>query len=189
MQAYVIIGWTAQYLRDSGLDAATAGLLLGVNTVVVIPLNAVVPALTVRPHLQRPLLAGFGVCYVAGWLGLLLAPGTVPWLWMSLLAVGMGTFAMVLTLIGLRARTPETTAALSTVVQGWGYVLAAGGPLLVGVLLGATGSYAGMFAVAFACVAALVATGWVATRERFVDDEVAARVPAVREPDAASRRG
>ena len=189
MQAYVIIGWTAQYLRDSGLDAATAGLLLGVNTVVVIPLNAVVPALTVRPHLQRPLLAGFGVCYVAGWLGLLLAPGTVPWLWMSLLAMGMGTFAMVLTLIGLRARTPETTAALSTVVQGWGYVLAAGGPLLVGVLLGATGSYAGMFAVAFTCVAALVATGWVATRERFVDDEVAARVPAVREPDAASRRG
>jgi CP family cyanate transporter-like MFS transporter len=46
-----------------------------------------------------------------------------------------------------------------------------------------------MFAVAFTCVAALVATGWVATRERFVDDEVAARVPAVREPDAASRRG
>src|SRR3954452_16655627 len=80
MQAYVLIGWTAQYLRDSGLGAATAGLLLGVNTVVVIPLNAVVPALTVRPHLQRPLLAVFGICYVAGWLGLLLAPLTVPWL-------------------------------------------------------------------------------------------------------------
>jgi len=49
-----------------------------------------------------------------------------------------------------------------------------------------------MFAVAFTCVAALVATGWVATRERFVDDEVrAGRAgrPAVREPDAASRRG
>ncbi len=191
MQAYVIIGWAAQYLRDSGLDAATAGLLLGVNTVVVIPLNAVVPALTVRPHLQRPLLAAFGVCYVAGWLGLMLAPGTVPWLWMSLLALGMGTFAMVLTLIGLRARTPETTAALSTVVQGWGYVLAAGGPLLVGVLLGATGGYAGMFAVALAGVAALVATGWMATRERFVDDEVGAgrAAPPVRAPDAASRRG
>jgi CP family cyanate transporter-like MFS transporter len=191
MQAYVIIGWTAQYLRDSGLDAATAGLLLGVNTVVVIPLNAVVPVLTVRPRLQRPLLVAFGACYVSGWLGLLLAPRTVPWLWMGLLAVGMGTFAMVLTLLGLRARTPETTAALSTVVQGWGYVLSAAGPLLVGVLLGATGSYAGMFAVALTGVAGLMAAGWVATRERFVDDEVAAgpATAPVREPDAASRRG
>jgi CP family cyanate transporter-like MFS transporter len=191
MQAYVIIGWTAQYLRDSGLDAATAGLLLGVNTVVVIPLNAVVPVLTVRAGLQRPLLAAFGACYVSGWLGLMLVPRTVPWLWMSLLAVGMGTFAMVLTLIGLRARTPETTAALSTVVQGWGYVFAAGGPLLVGVLLGVTGSYAGMFAVALTGVLALMATGWAVTRERFVDDEVGAgrTAPAVRNPGAASRRG
>jgi CP family cyanate transporter-like MFS transporter len=190
MQAYIIIGWTAQYLRDSGLDAATAGLLLGVNTVVVVPLNAVVPPLSVRPRLQRPLLLVFVACYVGGYLGLMAAPRTVPWLWMTLLAVGMSTFAMVLALIGLRARTPETTAALSTVVQGWGYVLAGGGPLLAGVLLGATGSYAGMFAVALAGVAALLATGWVATRERFVDDEVAARAERpVREPDAASPRG
>jgi CP family cyanate transporter-like MFS transporter len=190
-QAYVILGWTAQYLRDSGLDAATAGLLLGLNTVVSVPLNAMVPPLSVRPRLQRPLLVFFAACYLAGWLGLMLAPRTVPWLWMTLLAVGMSTFAMVLALIGLRARTPETTAALSTVVQGWGYVLAGAGPLLVGVLLGATGSYAGMFTLALIGVAALTATGWLATRERFVDDEVAARraVAPVREPDAASRRG
>jgi CP family cyanate transporter-like MFS transporter len=188
MEAYVVIGWTAQYLRDSGLDAATAGLLLGVNTVVVVPLNAVVPALSVRPRLQRPMLLVFGACYVGGWLGLMLAPRTVPWVWMSLLAVGMSTFAMVLALIGLRARTPKTTAALSTVVQGWGYVLAGAGPLLVGVLLGATGSYAGMFVVALTGVAALLAAGWVATRARFVDDEVAARAGSpVREPDASSR--
>ena len=191
MQAYIIIGWTAQYLRDSGLDAATAGLLLGVNTVVVVPLNAVVPPLAVRPRLQRPLLLVFVACYVAGYVGLMAAPRTVPWLWMTLLAIGMSTFAMVLALIGLRARTPETTAALSTVVQGWGYVLAGAGPLLAGVLLGATGSYTGMFAVALTAVAALLATGWLATRERFVDDEVAARTAggAVRAPDAASRPG
>ena len=47
MEAYVIIGWSAQYLRDIGLTAAAAGLLLGLNQVIGIPLNAVVPALTV----------------------------------------------------------------------------------------------------------------------------------------------
>ncbi len=40
-----------------------------------------------------------------------------------------------------------------------------------------------------AAAVALLVTGWAATRERFVDDEVAARVPAVRAPDAASRPG
>jgi MFS transporter, CP family, cyanate transporter len=172
MQAYVIIGWSAQYLRDMGLSAATAGLLLGVNSVVGIPLSAVVPGLTVRPHLQRPLLLFFMACYAVGWTGLWLAPTTAPWLWMTLLALGMGTFAMVLTLMGLRARTPETTAALSTVAQGWGYLLSGAGPLLVGVLRGSTGGYTGMFVLVLAGVAGLTATGWLVTRPRFVDDEV-----------------
>ena len=172
MQAYVVVGWSAQYLRDSGLSAATAGLLLALNTAVVIPVNAVVPGLTVRPHLQRPMLLTFMACYVAGWVGLWAAPTAAPWLWMSLLAFGLGTFAMVLALIGLRARTPETTAALSTVAQGWGYVLSAAGPLLVGVLRGATGGYTGMFVLVLVGVAGLTATGWLVTRQRFVDDEV-----------------
>jgi CP family cyanate transporter-like MFS transporter len=84
----------------------------------------------------------------------------------------MGAFPMVLTLIGLRARAPETVAALSTVAQSWGYLLAAAGPLLVGVLVGATGSYDGMFVLMFGCVAILLVTGWLVTRPRYVDDEV-----------------
>jgi MFS transporter, CP family, cyanate transporter len=176
-QAYVIVGWSAQYLRDSGLSAATAGLLLGINTIVAIPLNAVVPALTVEPRRQRPLLYVFMACYVAGWTGLWLAPLTAPWLWMVLLGLGLGTFAMVLTLIGLRARTPETVAALSTVTQGWGYLIAGVGPLLVGVLRGVTGGYTGMFVLVLAGVVAMSVLGWFVTRPRYVDDEVDRSVP------------
>jgi len=172
MQAYILIGWSAQYLRDSGMSAAAAGLMLGLNSVIAIPLNAVIPSLSVRPRLQRPLLLGFMACYTAGWLGLWASPLGATWLWMTLLALGMGTFAMVLTLIGLRARTPETVAALSTVTQGWGYLLAGVGPLLVGVLRGSTGDYTGMFVLLLAGVVALTATGWLVTRQRYVDDEV-----------------
>jgi CP family cyanate transporter-like MFS transporter len=84
---------------------------------------------------------------------------------------------MVLTLIGLRARTPETTAALSTVTQGWGYLIAGIGPLLVGVLRGVTGGYTGMFVLVLAGIGGLAVTGWVATRQRYVDDEVDRSVP------------
>jgi CP family cyanate transporter-like MFS transporter len=178
LEAYVIIGWAASYLRDMGLSAAAAGLLLGLNQVIGIPLSAVVPALTVRPRLQRPLLLVFMVCYVVGWIGLWVAPRTLPWLWMGILAVAMASFPMILTLLGLRARTPETTAALSTYAQSWGYVISGAGPLLVGVLLGATGSYVPMFVLVLAGVVVLTVTGWVSMRERYVDDEVTRFVPS-----------
>jgi CP family cyanate transporter-like MFS transporter len=178
LEAYVVIGWTASYLRDMGLSAATAGLLLGLNQVIGIPLSALVPALTVRHRTQRPLLVAFMALYVLGWTGLWVAPRTVPWLWMSLLAAAMASFPMVLTLLGLRARTPETTAALSTYVQSWGYIIAGVGPLLVGVLLGATGSYTPMFVLVLAGVVVLTAMGWLITRERYADDEVSRFVPS-----------
>jgi CP family cyanate transporter-like MFS transporter len=160
-----------------GLSAAGAGLLLGLNQVIGIPLSAVVPSFTVRQRMQRPLLLGFMAFYALGWIGLWVAPRTAPWLWMALLAVAMASFPMVLTLMGLRARTPETTAALSTYVQGWGYLISIPGPLLVGVLLGGTGSYAGMFVLVLAGVAVLAGTGWMMTRDRYVDDEVNRFVP------------
>jgi MFS transporter, CP family, cyanate transporter len=178
LECYVIVGWAAQYLRDEGLSATAAGLLLSVNLVMIIPVNMVVPALTVRVRLQRPLLVFFLACYAIGWLGLWVSPLTVPWLWMGLLGVAMGTFAMVLTLIGLRTRTAETTAALSTATQGWGYLIAGAGPLLVGVLRGITGSYTGMFVLVMAGVVLMTITGWLVTRQRFVDDEVPGSTPA-----------
>ena len=176
LEAYIIIGWSASYLRDAGLSAETAGLLLGLNQLIGIPLSALVPALTVRHRLQRPLLLVFVSCYAVGWIGLWVAPRTLPWLWMTILSIAMASFPMLLTLIGLRARTPETTAALSTYVQGGGYLIAVLGPLLVGVLLGATGSYAGMFVLVLAGVLGLTVTGWFTTRERYADDEVNRKV-------------
>jgi CP family cyanate transporter-like MFS transporter len=181
MQAYIIIGWTAQYLRDEGMAAATAGLLVGLNGLIGIPLGAIVPAGTVRQHWQRPMLLVFIACYLAGYTGLLLSPLSGSWLWIVLLAVGMASFPMVLALIGLRGRTPESVGALSTFSQGWGYAIAGVGPLLVGVLRGLTGGYTGMFVLLYASVALLLVTGWQITRPRFVDDEV----PGLREATRA----
>ncbi len=182
LQAYVILGWTAQYLRDQGMSAASAGLLLGLNTLVVIPLSVVVPLLAVHQHLQRPLLVTFVGCLFAGWTGMLLAPLTLTWVWMVLLALGTGSFGMILTMLGLRTRTPEATAALSTTTQGVGYALAVTGPLLVGITLEVSGGYTGMFVLAYATMAVMAVTGWSACRERFVEDELRAPRPVGEAP-------
>ena len=97
----------------------------------------------------------------------------------------MGSFAMVLALFGLRGRTPESVAALSTVSQGWGYAMAVAGPLLVGLLRGITGGYTGMFVLVYVGVGLLFASGWAICRERYVDDEV----PGLSRSSGAPDRG
>jgi CP family cyanate transporter-like MFS transporter len=78
-------------------------------------------------------------------------------------------------MIGLRSRAAETTGALSAFTQGVGYLFAATGPLLVGVLLGGTDNWSAPFAMLFAVLAVAAGAGWIAARERYVDDEL---VPA-----------
>ena len=138
LQAYSIFGWFAKIYRDAGFDADTAGVLLGVITGVSIPLSFVIPALTARVHDQRVLLTVIMVFYPVGYLGLWLAPVGGAWVWAVAVGVGACTFPFILTLIGLRARTPAGTAALSGFTQSAGYLLAALGPFAVGLLYDAT---------------------------------------------------
>ena len=78
-----------------------------------------------------------------GYLGLIVDPRTLPWLWPCLLAVAGSCFPMILVLLGMRTRTPAGTAALSSFAQSAGYVLASFGPFLFGAVKDATGNYLG----------------------------------------------
>ena len=84
-----------------------------------IPISAAVPALLVRESRLPVIVVVLGGCYVAGYLGLAAEPVGGLWAWAILLGVGSGTFPLCLTLIALRARTPEGVAALSAFTQAW----------------------------------------------------------------------
>jgi CP family cyanate transporter-like MFS transporter len=104
---------------------------------------------------------------------------------MVLAGVAGGMFPMALTLIGLRSRDADTTAALSAFVQTIGYVVAGTGPFLFGVLHGTSGSWTPPIITLFVALAISVVAGWRACASRYVDDEVTApapRHPAVRRP-------
>ena len=176
LHAYVSFGWFALFFREQGgFSAAHAGVLLGVVTGLAIPVSAVVPALAARRPSQRPLVLVLAGCYVVAYTGMLAAPafagGVV---WAALVGVGSGSFPLALTMIALRTRTADATASLSAFSQSVGYVLAGGGPLLVGVLHGRSGSWTGSFVLLFAVLGVLVVAGWQAGQPRFVEDEVSA---------------
>jgi CP family cyanate transporter-like MFS transporter len=139
--AYTIFGWMAQMYRDAGFSAATAGLLLGLATGVTIPTSLWLPAAAARRKDQTRLLLALIACFPVGYLGLAFAPVAGAWLWAALLGLACGVFPVVLTLIGLRSRSHDGTAALSAFTQSAGYVIAALGPFGIGLLHDATGSW------------------------------------------------
>ena len=141
LQAYSVFGWFAQVYRDAGFSAGTAGLLLGAITAMSIPLSFWLPAWAARMENQTWLIVGLIACYPVGYVGLIVAPVAGAWLWAVLVGVAASVFPVVLTLIGLRARTSEGTAALSGFTQSVGYLVAALGPFGMGFLYDLTGGW------------------------------------------------
>jgi CP family cyanate transporter-like MFS transporter len=172
LQAYAIFGWFAQVYRDAGFSAGTAGLLLGVVTGVSIPLSFWLPSLCARLRDQTVLISALVACYPVGYLGLILAPRQGAWAWAVVIGVGTAVFPVVLTLIGLRSRTPAGTAALSGFTQSVGYLIAAVGPFGVGLLYDVTGGWTVPLSALMALTVPQLVAGLTVARPRFIEDQL-----------------
>ena len=172
LQAYAAFGWFATLWRDAGYSPAAAGALVGLLGAMSVPLSFWLPARLARtsdPRLMMWLVMGF---YPAGYLALVLAPHALAVPAAVLVGTGAATFPLILTLIGLRSRTPEGTAALSGFTQATGYLVAAAGPFGVGVLHDASGGWTVPLLVLTALVAPLVAVGTWLARPAYVEDQL-----------------
>ena len=136
------------------------------------------PVLPLAPCCRRPprepgrhVRRGLRLLLV-GYAGLLVAPYTLAIPCAILIGVGTCTFALVLTLIGLRARTPEGTAALSGFSQSSGYLLAALGPFAVGALHDATGSWTAPLLLLLALTVPLMSLAVRVARPAAIEDEL-----------------
>ena len=172
LQAYSIFGWFAQIYRDAGFSASTAGLLLGVITAMSIPLSFWVPAIAARLHNQSWLLIALIACYPVGYLGLIFAPMAGAWVWAVAVGAGASTFPLVLTLIGLRARTAAGTAALSGFTQSVGFSIAAIGPFGMGVLYDLTGGWTLPLTALLILVIPQLVAGLLVARPSYIEDHL-----------------
>ncbi|MEW1778618.1 CynX/NimT family MFS transporter [Streptomyces sp. NPDC086777] len=172
--AYITMGWMAQIFRDAGVSAGTAGLLLAVTMVMGVPLAFVIPRVATRlPH-QGPIVIALGVCGLAGYAGLYLAPAGGAWAWAVLLGISNCAFPLALTMVGMRARTGAGVAQLSAFAQSTGYLISIPGPLLVGVLYQHSGGWGLPIALMVGLMIPQMAVGVLAGRDRIVEEEAAA---------------
>lgn len=154
VQSYTVFGWFPTLLRDTGTSTPEAGTLIGLYAVVAVPVYLVAPRLP--PARLRIAVLGLGLCQIAAYLGLIADPAGPTWLWMTLAGIGSGSFAVALHLIAGAGAGAGSTTSISAAVQGSGYLLAAAGPLLVGLVHGVTCDWAP--SLVLLCVAAVIST-------------------------------
>lgn len=166
---YVVVSWLPNMLRDEGLGAAHAGLLLSIALLFGLPGSLIAPMLAARMRDQRPLPIATAGLWALGALGVLwLPPSLVAAAMVSMgLAQGIG-FGLSLTLIVLRSPDGAHAAALSGMVQSIGYLLAALGPVAVGILHDVTHGWTVPLAVLVGVSGSLLLTGLGAARPGMV---------------------
>jgi MFS transporter, CP family, cyanate transporter len=168
---YATLAWLPSIFKSHGASDSKAGLLLSLSIVVGIAAAPTVPAIAVRMREQRSLVVVFATLTAIGWAGILAAPMSAPYLWAVLLGIGQNaTFPLALTLIVLRGGTVASTGALSTLVQSFGYLLAAIAPLGIGALHDLTHSWTAPLVVLLALNAPQAVIGLAAARDRKVTD-------------------
>lgn len=142
LTVYALIAWLPSVYQDQGWTPSAAGALLSVVLLVQMPGSLLLPVIAARARDQRGAAAAATLLTLAGLGGVLAAPVAGAWLWAVLLGLGTGgTFALALTLFVLRGGTSTDTARLSAMAQTFGYMLAAAGPFMFGLLRDVTGGW------------------------------------------------
>jgi MFS transporter, CP family, cyanate transporter len=164
---YAALSWLPTILRDRGDSAGTAGDLLALMGVGNLAVSLFVPMVAQRMRAQYALVVPTVVAMTAGLAGMVYLPLGSAVIWALILGAGQNA-ALSLAIFFTMARAPHAAAAasLSSLAQAFGYLLASAGPLEVGLLHSATGSWNLPLAVLFALTGILLAAGLLAARPR-----------------------
>mgnify|MGYP003575467781 CR=1 FL=1 len=140
--AFMVFAWLPSILIERGMDPAASGYMMSLIFACQILTALTAPSMGNWGRDQRFIAAFFFVITVVGLLGCLEGPLTASWFWGTVVGLGMGgTFSIAMAMIVWRSADPEAAAALSGMVQGVGYFIAALGPLAIGIARERTGDW------------------------------------------------
>ena len=138
---YAFLAWTVTIYQELGYSKEKAGLILATFAVASLLGNPVFGTLS-RSRDRRVWLALASAICCVGLAGLAVAPRFAPYLWVSLIAFGQaGGFTLGMTLPLDNTDTAQETDVWNAFTLTFGYLIAASGPILVGILRDRTGSF------------------------------------------------
>jgi MFS transporter, CP family, cyanate transporter len=164
---YAALSWLPTILRDRGASADTAGNLLALMGVGNLAVSFLVPMVAQRMRAQHVLVVPTVAAMALGLAGVVYLPLSSAVAWVLILGAGQNA-ALSLAIFFTMARAPHPAAAasLSALAQSVGYLLASAGPLELGLLHSATGSWNLPVAVLFVLNGVLLFAGLLAARDR-----------------------
>ncbi|CAN5767466.1 MFS transporter [soil metagenome] len=158
---YVVLAWLPDLLQSRGATAAEAGWMLALAQATGIAGSALVPLWAARVRDQQAIvwvLGGLEAVSLAGAIMPQLATLAVVWVPILGFVLG-GTFGLSLLLLVLRAADAEAATELSGMAQAVGYLIAAAGPVLFGLLFDFTRGWTVPLLFLVVVLAAKVAVG------------------------------
>ena len=138
---YVAVSWLPTILQSNGIGATSAGWYLALMQLTGLLASAASPSIARRLPDQRLFAAGSAMLGVLSYAGFVIAPH-LALLWTATVGLSQGVgITLALSFFALRACDAQQAAALSGMGQSVGYLLAALGPLLFGLLHDRTGAW------------------------------------------------
>jgi CP family cyanate transporter-like MFS transporter len=166
---YATLSWFPTMFRDHGISPDAAGQLLALMNVGNAITGLIVPVLAHRARDQRWLAGGAVTLITIGMAGAAFAPNSAVLLFVCLLGLGQGgAFGLSVFLFTARAADSHIAADLSGFAQGLGYLLAAAGPLLIGLLHSMTGSWTVPVVILLCVSGGQFVTGLLASRDKTI---------------------
>lgn len=167
---YVYITWLPSIESSAGVNASIAGVHQFLLNAFAIAGSLICSTLIPRFRDQRLLAVGAPVVFAIATLGVLIAPQHSE-IWASLIGLAGGaSIVLALSFFGLRTRDHSQAAALSGMAQSVGYLLAAAGPIAVGELHDATGSWRPALLALLIALVVLAGLGYLAGRRRLIGE-------------------
>ncbi|MDI9897390.1 MFS transporter [Rhodococcus sp. IEGM 1381] len=138
---YALIQWLPSIVAEVGVSSQSAGWQLTVFQVTGLVTSTAVPLLT-RGRLDLSAVATVSSLVCAAGLAVMVIFPSMSWLSVVLIGLGGGScLVLALSFQGLRAPDSDSAASLAGMAQTVGYLLAACGPVALGALRDATGSW------------------------------------------------
>ncbi len=137
---YSILTWTAAMYQEQGMPAGEAGGVLASFTFCFMVSSMVVGVYS-RSIDRRGWLAICAVLSTVGLIGVA-TPGAWPWIWVPITAFGLGgAFSLAMTLPLDHTHTPDAANRWNAFVLTIGYLIAATGPFIMGLMRDISGQF------------------------------------------------
>lgn len=152
------VAWLAPSYQEHGWTSAASGSLLAIMAVSQALAALLLPFIAGRGEDRRPWLWLTLAMQAAGFAALAFRPEAAPVLWVALLGAGLGgCFSLSMTVALDHLSDPAEAGALSALMQGGGFLIAAIPPWIVALLHDLTGAFLAGWLLHLACVSAAAA--------------------------------